>query len=359
MTTGSYTIGNSNTPLFATKTWSGADDPAHKAWNEYTMTAFRKIREPANRYRTLTGAYVDSPLAYDATQWYPWTSSFSDNDQIALMGNVLTRIRSHDFNAAVFGAELSQTVGMVGDRVRSVLQGFRYALMGQYGKALKMLAIKRPKAQRKFKDVSDFVLETRYGWLPLLGDIYEAMKAVHAMTTNARSVEFTERRTVRVTQDASPSTSIYQVPSVGTFTRSYTVRFTEQMSVARSLGLLNPASVLWEKLPWSFVFDWFIPIGDYLSVLAEVPNLKGTLYRTDFARATGRKAGPPKWGSYYTYVGGDVSYTAVRIQRYAATTLSKVAVPFPSLKALDKAFSLTHIQNAAALVWSGLARVHR
>lgn len=32
-------------------------------------------------------------------------------------------------------------------------------------------------------------------------------------------------------------------------------------------GLLNPLEVIWELVPFSFVADWFLPIGDYLSAL--------------------------------------------------------------------------------------------
>jgi hypothetical protein len=32
-----------------------------------------------------------------------------------------------------------------------------------------------------------------------------------------------------------------------------------------TLGLLNPLSLAWELLPYSFVIDWFLPIGDYLA----------------------------------------------------------------------------------------------
>lgn len=34
-----------------------------------------------------------------------------------------------------------------------------------------------------------------------------------------------------------------------------------------SLGLLNPAEVVWERLIYSFVVDWFAPIGTWLSAL--------------------------------------------------------------------------------------------
>jgi hypothetical protein len=51
------------------------------------------------------------------------------------------------------------------------------------------------------------------------------------------------------------------------------------------LGLTNPFEIAWELVPFSFVADWFVPIGDYLAALdiglwAEF--LGGT--RTDFYR---------------------------------------------------------------------------
>ena len=32
-------------------------------------------------------------------------------------------------------------------------------------------------------------------------------------------------------------------------------------------GFSNPLSVAWEIVPWSFVIDWMIPVGDYLNGL--------------------------------------------------------------------------------------------
>lgn len=36
------------------------------------------------------------------------------------------------------------------------------------------------------------------------------------------------------------------------------------LATLSSVGLTNPASVLWEVVPFSFVVDWFLPIGDWL-----------------------------------------------------------------------------------------------
>jgi hypothetical protein len=34
-----------------------------------------------------------------------------------------------------------------------------------------------------------------------------------------------------------------------------------------SAGLVNPLSIAWELLPWSFVVDWFIPVGNTLEAM--------------------------------------------------------------------------------------------
>lgn len=359
MTTGSYTIGSSSTALYAQKTWSGSNDPAHKAWNAYTCSAVRVEKGLSQRYDRATGVLVDQVFVHDTTRWCPSTSDFTSNDQLDLLSKIAETARGHSFNAAVFTAEIGQTAGLLGDRSSAFLQGLRHAIKGNYSKALRTWVVKRPKGSMKFKDVSDFLLETRYGWQPLLSDIYEIGKALSTMTADPRRMHFTVRKTVRVSRDTSTSPTQYSVPAVGTFTRKYKCVFTEELSTARALGLTNPATVLWEKLPWSFVIDWFIPIGTYLDVLGTIPFMRGTLGQTDFSRATGRNSAVRKSTATIEIVGGFVNYTAIKMTRYALSTPSRVTLPMPSLKALDKAFSLTHIQNAAALVWSGIASTKR
>jgi hypothetical protein len=40
-------------------------------------------------------------------------------------------------------------------------------------------------------------------------------------------------------------------------------------------GLLNPALLYWELMPYSFVVDWFIPVGDVLASLTAGLGLEG------------------------------------------------------------------------------------
>lgn len=351
MTTGNYTVGSSAQALYASKSWSGKDDPAHKAWNPYQMNSKRQVRTPANRYRKDTGAYVDSLLFYGTTLWLPPFSAFTAADEIKLWGKLTDDVRNHSFNLAVSGAEFGQTLGMVVERVQSLTGAFRSARKGDFKKMLQILKAGKPRGGFKSTDVSGVWLEAQYGWKPLAADIYSGMEFLESQTAAPRGFSYERQQSRRLSQEVSNSASIYSIKAIGTVTRKYKIEFTERLSTARSLGLLNPASVLWEKLPWSFVIDWLTPVGTYLDVIGTMPYINATLYRTDFSRGQAKFKAPDRDGGDVVWRGGGVEYQAVAMQRHAPSAVTRESMRFPSLNTLDKVFSLGHIQNAAALVW--------
>jgi hypothetical protein len=62
-----------------------------------------------------------------------------------------------------------------------------------------------------------------------------------------------------------------------TFKRShrYILELYESLDANRALGLLDPLTVAWEIIPYSFVIDWFVPIGTYFENLNTIPALNG------------------------------------------------------------------------------------
>ena len=147
------------------------------------------------------------------------------------------------------------------------------------------------------------------------------------------------------------------------------MKWVEKVSIPRSLGLINPSTVAWERLPWSFVIDWFIPIGSYLDSVGFFGGLRLSYAQSTFIQTRGNKRvtrncgaipgetphseGVCYTGQYYNTIthyhySGGTSVVNIFFDRVTGTTLR---VPTPDLKDLDKAFSLSHLKNAAALVW--------
>lgn len=128
-------------------------------------------------------------------------------------------------------------------------------------------------------------LEYRYGWRPLVFDMVDTLKAWHAQELRD---SLRKRDLRRVT-----GSGVYETLASSTSTvtegvyRRWTVRIDSvQRSEARcfayyevdktwgsnlqrlnDFGVFDVPRAAWEVVPFSFVADWFVPIGDWLGAL--------------------------------------------------------------------------------------------
>lgn len=195
----------------------------------------------------------------------PFPSSLTDEVWSALRMKVLDQ----DFNAPVFLAEAHKSLDMILDRTNRFYRALRAFRRGRLGDVATYLGLTPGTIHNTW-------LEWRYGWRPLLQDIHGA--AVSLAKLNFRRDQYTIRQTRSRT---SPGT--VKGSSAGTVQYTakawVTVRVhNSNVQVANKLGGLNPLSVAWELVPFSFVADWFVNIGDCIaeaSAFAGVTVLTG------------------------------------------------------------------------------------
>lgn len=367
MTTGNATKGSPTSDFYWHREWTGKDDPAHKAWNPYSVSISGKSQSKPSGYRTSTGAATTPYYVYVVPSNRP--AAITTNLELKLVSAMADHIRDHSFNAAVFLAEMGQTLGLIGatlDGLHGIVQGTRARNIAMVTRAFSKMTTGTKlstvaKSKVKAQDVSGALLATRYGWLPLLSDINEAMNAYATRMNGPRSLRYVRRVAGPREFATIPNPGIYGVsnPANKVFWRGQRmvrleVEFLERLSIARSLGLYNPMSVLWEKMPWSFVFDWFIPIGRYFDTLGVIPFVDLKYMRSEYMRCTYNSwSGHPWLEKGYTFVGGHLNGFVVTVNRTIGTKLN---VPPPGLKTISEAFSLVHLQNAAALIHQKVAR---
>lgn len=124
-------------------------------------------------------------------------------------------------------------------------------------------------ARQKRLAVADFHLETIFGWQPLFTDIFAALSIA---TGGVRSG-------LTVVRGASQG-PVSKLVKDGTDTRSYVgyVRVchaaVSEVSnpnayLATKLGLINPALVVWDIIPWSWVVGMFVNANEMISSLTE------------------------------------------------------------------------------------------
>jgi len=96
-------------------------------------------------------------------------------------------------------------------------------------------------------------------------------------------------------------------------------------------GLADPATILWERTPLSFVVDWMLPVGDFLAAVDFWRRNEGTFVVTHVQEWTcfSWTVVPDPDGSSQSWTAtGGYSYRELRMERTVNTELQ---IPYPSL----------------------------
>jgi hypothetical protein len=159
-------------------------------------------------------------------------------------------------------------------------------VLGKITRTVQTFKANRPKdwakvirsGSREGYDIPGAWLELQYGWKPSLSDLGKSMDQIHHASSqiNAYKASVTGKATSHIWDPDwhKPSGYLGGVywPCRVEGSWKVKVRLDYNMSgpiiaTLSQLGLINPLEIIWEKLPYSFVVDWCLPVGDYLSLL--------------------------------------------------------------------------------------------
>lgn len=175
-------------------------------------------------------------------------------------------------------ATLPQTVMMVATLTMKVVRAIRALQRRDFPGALAALGLSPSGGRLRTlpKTPAKAWLELQYGWLPLLNDIYAGIQAL-IDGLKKPGYQFTvTRRGAQGLLLPKPST----IPGPGNWQWTHSGRAEAKVeakmrcrvsdptvAMLSSLGLLNPLSLAWNLLPFSFVLDWFLPVGSFLAAV--------------------------------------------------------------------------------------------
>jgi hypothetical protein len=214
----------------------------------------------------------------------PWPLAI-DAQKSAIRQKALLKFTDKRVDLSVGFAERKQTANMLVDSIDTVTD-LVHDLKKRHWKAAR-------------DDFYNLWLQYRYAWTPTLLDVYGAAEAVakadvgtydryRVSTRASKSVSSEEI----LLEDASLS-QIFSVPvkriTQMQFKEEFKVRYDALLSnkTYRSLqdvGVTDPLTTAWELVPYSFVVDWFLGVGDFLdgvNALTGYTFLSGceTMYR--------------------------------------------------------------------------------
>jgi len=276
----------------------------------------------------------------------PWGA----DEEVRLVNDLIQQIRGHSFNIAVSAGEARESLTMIGDNARTIALAFRDVRKGRFHSAAQRFGIGKPPkglfASKAFNAIQNNWMMYSYGWKPLIYEVHSAAEAV-AKHFGGVTPHFSFRSKGKAFSKAGPYFGIVGTHVYPTWTvrKQIIARFAtdKPLSNGAELGLTDPFSLAWELLPYSFVVDWFVPIGTFLENAAAIRSLNGGTFimsRKDIHRLDVINGG---------WLSGPNYYEEVKFDRQILFSLPN-PVPIPSVKELSSWTSLRHAVSGIALL---------
>lgn len=274
---------------------------------------------------------IPSPWTYNKWQIYEFWQRAPDYNELnmppdaALQGLILdrarerfvTKVRGRAAELAVSLAERKQALAMIENRAIQLYRFARELKSFRFGNAAHELSLTGvfPKGLKaNAKAFGNNYLEFHFGWSPLVGDIGNAVEVlqggvppVHVSAVSSGTKSFEWVHPYGLTQRANHQ----ELAKVGaTFVVS-----NPNLWLANQLGFVNPATIAWELVPFSFVLDWFVNVSDFLNSSSEFWGLSVIdPYFTQFSRVPQSNTYVPPYPTD-PYAGYEVQGIRVRCKR--------------------------------------------
>lgn len=220
---------------------------------------------------------------------------------------------------------------------------------------------------RYLDDAARLWLEYRNGWTPMVYDIVNTLKAIYAADLRNSLI----KRDILVARGKAEDTKVITRERTTPFNGlSYNFVVTESLTYSvntyihysyqapdgmmrrlNDFGLFDVPSSIWELVPFSYIADWFIPIGDWLTALTPRVDVNildsGHTMKTiiDFKRTLTGPSTQTVGGITYTLaapVGSKDSYQQTVLQR-------KPTLGIPGFPPIDIKLNVKKLADAVAL----------
>lgn len=224
----------------------------------------------ANRAQFTGSRYIDGEYATDTGM-----SSFIQGPPAWVSNLATTRaylaLKNQQANLSEAFAEREQTKRLFSDGARGIaeqVRAFRKAHPREWGQVV------RNGARNQLRGIPRRWLELQYGWKPLMSDIFGACDRLSDAFSDTRAYHARAKGAARwverfnVPFASSPyfwTEHVERIHHVKVLL-FYTLN-NPALATFASLGLTNPLELGWELVRYSFVVDWFLPVGNWLSTL--------------------------------------------------------------------------------------------
>lgn len=190
----------------------------------------------------------------------PYVTDFTKVEQIAL-AKFNGRLRKGSASLGVTLASWKQSRDMIQSRLSNLQQ-----ITSPWEKKAERWGLSRKRIGPN--GLASAFLEGEFGWVPLIGDIKSALTTVcqdGVPPSWVKGVHFENVNTQSVSVGGGLTTTHHHNGILRT-TVCGAVRITNpNLWLLNRMGLINPATVAWDLVPWSFVVNMFVNVNAMLN----------------------------------------------------------------------------------------------
>lgn len=158
------------------------------------------------------------------------------------------KIYGRGWDALTFIAELSQTINMF----QNIVQRMNHYVTT--GKLHKMW------------------LEGRYGWRTLLYDMQDIEKVISSLDDGRKRYRESIGTTEQIVVDDWPLPDLVYGSRTISFSRNASLTVGHRGTVVADISppkvMFNPIQTAWEKIPYSFIMDWVVNVGEWIASMS-------------------------------------------------------------------------------------------
>lgn len=281
-----------------------ADTPVRTVtpvWTKYWYNSYSKRAKPANpvtqptnvqayHWQHTRGVWSDSygnvsPSMYPASRVVA-PADVSDNVKNEAIGKLLSKLKGETWNLSTFIGEMPETMKFTSEVLSSLWKSYRAVRRGDL-RALNRMWFPRYKGNRyrgrdakritdsywnvvgkpSISSAADKWMAWRYAVSPMVYDLDDALKELYGRSQAAVIYRNVRGKATGVHHQITPGNVIRSGSVALVWRASLYYQVSPTTDAFKRLGLINLPATLWELAPLSFVVDWFIPFGRYLSHL--------------------------------------------------------------------------------------------
>lgn len=207
----------------------------------------------------------------DHWAYYPMDDPISGIAHERAYANFVRMVRPSEAQLGVALAEVGKSFDMISFRAFQFAQFLRRLRKGDvFGAGAELQLSEKSRLGRKgwrysMSDIGSVVLEYRFGWSSLVSDIGGALEVLQGQYPAFAAYGSGAGDVTYAPSSAGSNVSVVWTIRVSERIKAQVQLVNPNLYLLNSLGLVNPAGVAWELVPYSFLVDYFIPIGSFLN----------------------------------------------------------------------------------------------